>query len=208
MPEPVASQETSITPSPLSSPTRGEETRAAGPVAPRATVALGKPEGVNAPSEAKNTLPLEGGGQGGGEQARIAALENRLNASVGDFAAFKVTADKLLESARTEMVAAVKRVAEAVRSANPDIPPELITGATLGEVDGSLSAARALVEKVKAQLKAANTLSLDGRGKGEGVSTAAPSVPAGAPGRMVDYGDLSPLDKIKAGIKRAATRAS
>jgi hypothetical protein len=135
---------------------------------------------------------------------RINELEAKLTASVGDFAAFKVTADKLLESARTDTVAAVKRVAEAVRAANPDIPPELITGSNLAEVDASLASARALVEKVKAQLKSANTLSLDGRGKGEGVSAAVPSVPAGAPGRTVDYGDMSPLDKIKAGIRRAA----
>ncbi len=194
----------------------------------RTEAPAGKTEGATAPSESiliPSPVKGEGRGEGGaispasplsspargeegqsGSLQRMVDLENQLKASAADFAAYKVTADKTLESARSDTLAAVRRVAEAVRAANPDIPPELIAGSTLAEVDASLSGARMLVEKVKTQLK---TVSLNppspqsspARGEEERV----PVVPAGAPGRTFDLGDLSPLDKIKAGIRKAAS---
>ena len=90
-----------------------------------------------------------------------------------------------LREARDEALNACR---DALRLAHPDVPPDLIRGETVEELNSSVAAARTLVEKVRAALKAEKD---------------AVRVPAGAP---VDAGPdlegLSPRDKIAAGVGR------
>ena len=81
---------------------------------------------------------------------------------------------------------AVASYRELVVAANPEIPPELITGDSVESVDESLHGARALVEKVK---------------QGIEEEASRTRVPAGAPQRApVDLSVLSPREKIEYAI--------
>ena len=75
---------------------------------------------------------------------------------------------------------------EEMLKANPEVPNELVQGDTVEELDASLGKAQAVVEKIKASLEASQ-----GR------------IPAGAPTRgNIGIDDLSPLEKIKYGLRR------
>ncbi|MBI4330428.1 MAG: hypothetical protein HY673_04000 [Chloroflexi bacterium] len=90
-----------------------------------------------------------------------------------------------LEKVRGELAEATTRYRGLVLALHPEIPPELIAGASLAEIDASVDKASALVEKIRASILR--------RG----------SVPAGSPARSaVDWSSLSARDKIKAGIGR------
>lgn len=95
-------------------------------------------------------------------------------------------AGKELTSLRVSRTEAVNAFREALRMAHPELPPDLIRGETVQELDESVAGAQALVDKVRAALERERTAS---------------RVPAGAP---VDSGpDLSGLsarDKIAAGV--------
>lgn len=92
-----------------------------------------------------------------------------------------------LEKARGELGQAGVRYRELLYAVHPDVPAELITGATIPEMDASVEKATALVEKIKASLIRQSKL----------------SIPAGAPARSSpDWSNLTPRDKIKAGIRQ------
>ena len=115
--------------------------------------------------------------------ARIAALEAQLNESKDTLDA--ATAD--IEVRNDAYQDAVARLADALRKANPNIPPELIQGDTPGELEASAEAAVALVRKVREQLDA---------------ERGAVRVPAGAPPADTPSLDgLTARDKIAAGIQ-------
>ena len=65
-------------------------------------------------------------------------------------------ARRLLDAERAQTRAAVARYREAVLAAEPDLPPELVAGETLEELDGSLDAARRAVAR-SANASAAKT---------------------------------------------------
>ncbi|MBI2886278.1 MAG: hypothetical protein HYY02_03615 [Chloroflexi bacterium] len=89
---------------------------------------------------------------------------------------------------REQLAAAAARYREAVLAAAPEVPPELVQGHTLEEVDRSLEAARRTVEEVRRRLAA---------------QAAAQRVPAGAPLRGgPELGGLSALEKIKWALSR------
>jgi len=74
------------------------------------------------------------------------------------------------------------RYRAALLAASPEVPPELVSGATIAEVDRSLAAARETVAAVRRRL---------------GQQAAAERVPAGAPARGApDLAALSPREKI------------
>ena len=115
--------------------------------------------------------------------SRIAALEAQLNDSKETLEA--ASAD--IEVRNDAYQDAVTRLAEALRKANPSVPPELIRGETPGELQASVESASALVTKVREQIDA---------------ERAAVRVPAGAPPADTPSLDgLSARDKIAAGIK-------
>jgi fused signal recognition particle receptor len=83
---------------------------------------------------------------------------------------------------------AVARYAAAVLRAEPGLPPELVRGDTLEEVDASLEAARAVVGRVRSLSKARSESA---------------RAPAGAPPRAApDLSGMSPEEKIRYGLSR------
>lgn len=93
-----------------------------------------------------------------------------------------------LEKARGELGEAVSHYRTLVLASHPIIPPELIGGTSIAEIEASLGKAEAIVEKIRSSI-------LQGGPRSTG------AVPAGAPARSApDLSGLSPREKIKAGI--------
>ena len=118
------------------------------------------------------------------KDARIAELEASLS-----------EAQQSAESLRAEGAAiseardqAVAKYLDAVRLANPAIPPDTIAGGTIEDIDASVQKARSIAESVRANLE---TQAKETR------------VPAGAPPRTeISVEGLSPREKIALGISR------
>lgn len=92
-----------------------------------------------------------------------------------------------LTSLETEFGSAVSAYAGAVLRANPTIPAELVTGASINEVNASLAKATALVGKIRQSMSQEQQTV---------------TVPAGAPGRTPpDTSAMSTREKITAGIQ-------
>ncbi len=96
---------------------------------------------------------------------------------------------------------AVAAYRQAVLNGDPTIPPALVEGRTVGEIDAALEQARGVVEYVRERVMA---------GKGYGgpgpitPPAAPPRVPAGAPGRTLpDVSAMSPREKLIFGTQRA-----
>jgi chromosome segregation ATPase len=83
---------------------------------------------------------------------------------------------------------AVGKYLEATRAANPTLPGDVITGATIEEIDSSIQKATVIATAVKANLEA---------------QAKEARVPAGAPIRAgTSVEGLSPREKIAAGIQQ------
>jgi len=80
--------------------------------------------------------------------------------------------------------ALLARLRDAILASDPALPPDLVHGATLEELEANAALARAAVRRIRAALAAE-----------------APAVPAGAPGRAAPVA-ASPWEKIRAGIAR------
>ena len=119
-----------------------------------------------------------------GKDQRIAQLEASLSeAKQGSEA---VAAE--LTQLKAAHGKAVAKYLGAVRLANPAIPQDVITGATIEDIDASLTRAASIAESVKASLEA---------------QARQTRVPAGAPQRgEISLDALSPREKIAAGIKQ------
>jgi chromosome segregation ATPase len=114
--------------------------------------------------------------------ARIAELEASLSeAKKGSEA---VTAE--LTQAKDAHLKAVARYLDAVKLANIHLPPDVIAGSTIEEIDASVAKAQSIATAVKANLEA---------------QAKEAKVPAGAPTRgEISLEGLSPREKIAAGI--------
>ena len=114
--------------------------------------------------------------------ARIAELE-------ADLAQARATIDATSSDIETRTAAyqdAVALLKDALTSANPNVPPNLIRGETPEDLAASVESAKALVGQVRAQLEA---------------DRAAVRVPAGAPpAETPSLEGLSSREKIAAGI--------
>jgi len=123
------------------------------------------------------------------KEAATGELEETLATRDAEVAGLKQTiteAEEKLAHINDLLSRAVASYRELVVAANPEIPPELITGDSVESVDESLQSARALVEKVK---------------QGIEEETSRTRVPAGAPQRApVDLSALSPQEKIEYAI--------
>jgi len=74
----------------------------------------------------------------------------------------------------------------AILAANPDVPAELIETGSVEAINASLTKAKTIVEKVRAQ---------------EAAAAASATMPTGAPARsQIDFSTMSANDKIKAGL--------
>ncbi len=100
-----------------------------------------------------------------------------------------------LDELRSELAQAVDRYRSAVLAGAPDVPGDLVRGATLDEVDESLEAAKRTVTQIRARVTAE-------LGKAEGF-------PVGSPAR--DDGNLDGLsasEKIAYGLARGRSSPS
>ena len=110
--------------------------------------------------------------------ARIEALEAELATAHAE----RVALHEQLASAQEALTVGAAHYREAVLATAPDVPPELVAGASVAEVDRSLAAARETVAAVQRRLAE---------------RVAAERVPAGAPPRgSADLSALSPREKI------------
>ena len=105
------------------------------------------------------------------------------------------TVERELATERAETRAAVARYREAVLAAEPELPPELVSGETLEELEGSLESARRAVAQIRERLSV--------QSEGER------GFPVGAPARSgVAVGAaMTPAEKIAYGLEQSA-RAS
>lgn len=95
------------------------------------------------------------------------------------------SAKKMAETEKT-LAGAVAAYKDLAVQANPGLVAEMVKGDTIEEIKESVASARALVEKVKQEIRAENTLI---------------RVPAGAPQRVApDLSTLSPREKIMHGM--------
>lgn len=111
-------------------------------------------------------------------QGRIAELEKALNDAV-----------HAREAAATDLSKAVGKYLEAVKAANPTLPPDVIGGASIDDIDASVTRARAIAESVKKTLEA---------------QASEAKVPAGAPARgAISVEGLSPREMIALGLQHS-----
>jgi hypothetical protein len=97
-------------------------------------------------------------------------------------------ATRALEAQREATRAAVARYREALLAAEADLPPDLVQGETLEELDASVSAARQAVAQIRARVSA------EARENARGF-------PVGAPARTPHSSRaLSSAEKIAAGL--------
>jgi hypothetical protein len=111
-----------------------------------------------------------------------------LQASVSVVQQAGETAMAELTQAKDAYGKAVAKYLEMTKAANPAIPPDVITGATIEDIDATVAKALSIATAVKASLE---------------TQAKQAKVPAGAPPRgEISLEGLSPREKIAAGIKR------
>ncbi len=92
------------------------------------------------------------------------------------------------DALRVQLTDAAKRYRELLLAGSPEVPAELVTGATIEEVDASFAAARGVVQQVRRRIEE---------------QADAEHVPAGAPPRTApDLSGLSPAEKIAYALSR------
>ena len=130
-------------------------------------------------------------GSTGSPRAEEVPLADRLVAAEAQATALEAERDGLREqiaSTQADLRLAAEKYREAVLSASPEVPPDLVAGGSIEEVERSLVAARKTVDAVRRQLAS---------------RSAAERVPAGAPARSgQDLSALSPREKIALALSR------
>ena len=96
--------------------------------------------------------------------------------------------DERIASSDARHTAAIDRLRSALASSEPGLRPEMLSGATVEEVEASFAAARQLVADVREAVRTAES----------------PRVPAGAPGRITSA-PTSAYEKIRSGLTRLAS---
>ncbi len=97
-----------------------------------------------------------------------------------------------------ELSATVSRYRLALLDTAPEVPGDLVSGATAEELESSLAKAKGLVEQVRTRL-------LEGMESGsQDTEPPAPGIPAGAPPRTLNdtSADLTTREKITLGLER------
>jgi len=124
-------------------------------------------------------------------EAALAERDKRiaeLQASVSVVQQAAETAATELTQAKDAHTKAVGKYLDMARALNSAIPPDVITGGTIDEIDVSVAKAKAIAESVKKVLEA---------------QAKEARVPAGAPTRgEISLEGLSPREKIAAGIQQ------
>ncbi len=120
-------------------------------------------------------------------EAEATAADAEQAAQAEELAAARLQVD----AERAQTRAAVARYREGVLAAEPELPPELVSGETLQEVDGSLDSARRAVAQIRERLTVEEQ-------SGSGF-------PAGAPARGgPTTAGMTAAEKIVAGLEQRA----
>ena len=127
--------------------------------------------------------------------AQLREEQSQLSASLGEAQAQVAARDEELAGLRQEaealqvsLKAAASKYRDVLLAGRPDVPPDLVSGETVEEVDQQLEAALRMVAQLRSHLESqAQTL----------------RVPTGAPARRTaDLSALSPGEKIAYGLSR------
>ena len=148
------------------------------------------PEDVNAEEETLQTEETVAVDEGEvvddpAPDERMEDLQRQADDARAEAAANGAVADAL----RTQLAEALQRYRELLLSKDPDVPPDMVEGDTIAELEASYTRASALVETLR--LKAAE-------------QAAQQRVPAGAPARRaMDSTSLTPQQKIMLGLQQS-----
>ncbi|MFN8584339.1 MAG: hypothetical protein U0446_03295 [Dehalococcoidia bacterium] len=124
--------------------------------------------------------------------AELAAVSEAETDSTSAVEAALEATRRELEEQRRLALTAVARYRDAALAAEPELPPELVSGQTVEEVDASLAAARSTVASIRQRLS-------------EGAESSMRGFPAGAPARLGGSTEgLSAAEKIARGLERRA----
>ncbi len=105
------------------------------------------------------------------------------------------------EAQATQLRLAVAAYRQALLNGDPSLPPELVQGETVEELDASLAKARGVVEFIRRRIATGNGAG----GPGPITPPVAPRVPGGAPGRTLpDVATMSAREKLVYGTSRGA----
>ena len=111
-----------------------------------------------------------------------------LQAELAEARAVLAQRDTEVDALHHQLTSATARYREVLLTAAPEVPAELVTGATPEEVEASLAQARGMVERIRSNLEA---------------QLAEQRVPTGAPIRSApDLSALSARDKIAYALTR------
>ena len=111
-----------------------------------------------------------------------------LQAELAEARAVLAQRDTEVDALRHQLTSATAHYREALLTAAPEVPAELVTGATPEEVEASLAQARGMVERIRSNIEA---------------QLAEQRVPTGAPIRSApDVSALSARDKIAYALTR------
>jgi len=127
--------------------------------------------------------------------AQLRQEQSQLSASLGEAQAQVAARDEELagirqgaEALQVNLKAAASKYRDALLAGRPDVPPDLVSGETVEEVDQQLEAALRMVAQLRSHLES---------------QAQALRVPTGAPARRApDLSALSPGEKIAYGLSR------
>ncbi len=148
------------------------------------------PEDVNAEEETLQTEETMAVDEGEAiddpaPDERMEDLQRQADDARAEAAANGAAADAL----RTQLAEALQRYRELLLSKDPDVPPDMVEGNTIAEIEASYTRASGLVETLR--LRAAE-------------QAAQQRVPAGAPARRaMDPAGLTPQQKIMLGLQQS-----
>jgi chromosome segregation ATPase len=127
--------------------------------------------------------------------AQLREEQSQLSASLGEAQAQLAARDEELAALRQEvealrggLKAAANKYRDALLASRPEVPPDLVSGETVEEVDQHLEAALRMVAQLRSHLES---------------QAQAMRVPTGAPARRApDLSALSPAEKIVHGLSQ------
>jgi len=123
-------------------------------------------------------------------EARAATHGERIAALQGELDTVRADSERL----STRLRESALKYREARLAASSHIPPELVTGEELEEIDEQLAAAERVVSQMREHVEKERRQE-------------SPPVPAGSPVRRApDYSQLPPGEKIKLGLQQLAER--
>jgi hypothetical protein len=120
-------------------------------------------------------------------QAELEALAEAELEPANDLERALAEAQRALDEQRDRTRRAVERYRAALLAAEPDLPPDLVHGESIEDIDAAAETARAMVARIRERVEASRP-----RERG---------FPVGAPPRGVTYRSMSASEKIAVGLR-------